>query len=487
MLKKICLSLLFLCFFLHSKAAAPSAKPDSLIDILKINNQPLREKKLIAYIVAAFEAGPIDTLNIKKAAVTSLFTQYNIENKAAFEYFIDAIHQQRTSHLNAAENYMDKAIAVATINADHYLLFAFFTHLAFFQTYRGSTIEAVTSFGVAKKEAILLDDDYLQVLIDVNISDIYYRNNFFGQSLFYLNEADSIVNTQRITEQRIKNVINNNKAENYFRMAELDSLKKYTQILNNTKIGTYKLYIFKHRTQYYLSLLQHNYKSAIKQINALQKDSLYVFDNTDEQNLADAYYNAGMPDSAKYIINHLLVDKAQNNHPEIKYHLYGVLGAIAQNANDYKQAAYNYKMALLQTEDQIGRLTQVGNVSSQIKIDELQNSYVQKEATYQRQRLWLIFTVVVAVLTISIIAMSYRNTKQKQYYEKLLFTTKKEELAFINSHEVRRHLSNILGIIDVLKHSEDKHKEYLQAEEHLFCATKSLDEAIKNISEKLDN
>jgi len=91
------------------------------------------------------------------------------------------------------------------------------------------------------------------------------------------------------------------------------------------------------------------------------------------------------------------------------------------------------------------------------------------------------------LLTIAIITISYRSARQRRRYQKLLFTSQKEELAFINSHEVRKHLSNILGIIDVMRHSEDKSKEYHQVEDHLFESAKKMDEAIKNISSKLDD
>ena len=83
--------------------------------------------------------------------------------------------------------------------------------------------------------------------------------------------------------------------------------------------------------------------------------------------------------------------------------------------------------------------------------------------------------------------MIYRNVRQKRYYEKLLFDAKKEELAFINSHEIRRHLCNIKGIIEMIKQSDDKQGEYLQAEDHLYSETEKLDKAIKNISLKLDH
>jgi hypothetical protein len=487
MLKNICLSFLLLCFCYNSKAAPPLVKPDSLLNIQKLNDQNLRERKLISYLQSFFEVMPINSFNTAKAEMDGLLLKYNVENKPAFNYFIESIYQNRLLHINEAENALIKGIELAGENADHYLLFAFFTHLAFLQTYQGNTIEAVSSFRLAKKEAITLNDAYLEVLVDVNISDIYYRNNFYGQSLFYLNQAYSTLIKHQINEQRLKNVIYNNKAENYFRMNEADSLAKYNQMLHDAKSGTYKLYIFRKRTDYYLSLLHHDYKAAIKHIIALQHDTLYRYDDTDQQNLANAYYNAGMPDSAKYIINQLLAKPEQNNHPEIKLHLYQVLGGIAEKENDYKQAAYNFKMALQQSEDHIGRLTQVGNISSQIKLDEVQGSYTKRVWAYKRQRTWLIFIVIVALLTIAVVAMFYRNTKQKRYYERLLYATKQEELAFIHSHEVRRHLSNILGIIDMIKHSENKAAEYLHAEDHLFCAAESLDAAIKNISEKLDS
>jgi sensor histidine kinase regulating citrate/malate metabolism len=69
----------------------------------------------------------------------------------------------------------------------------------------------------------------------------------------------------------------------------------------------------------------------------------------------------------------------------------------------------------------------------------------------------------------------------------LLYEAKKEELAFINSHEVRKHLTNILGIIDILQHSENKLDDYKQIEEYLLQSAAKLDESIKSISEKLND
>jgi len=490
MLNRLSLLILFLCLCFRLSAAtdAPSIKTPVLLDALRQTDPKVREQKLSKFIKDYFG----HTINIKslsndKVILTNLLTEYNVENRVAFEYFAESLYQKRLLKPEAATTNLLAAIDAASKNADHYLLYYFFNYYAFSLTDGGSTIDAVQSFRRAKKEAILINDYYSQVIVDINISDIYYKNNLFSQSISYLNQAQEILIKNQVTDPRLLNIIYYNKAENYFRMSKADSLKKYNALLNDAERGPYKIYIFRKRTNYYLSILNRDYPKAINAINALRADTLYKFDDTDEQNLANAYYNAGIADSARLIINRLLSQPSQKNHPEIKFHLYGMLGNIAEKENNDKQAAYNFKMALQQSEEQINRLTQVGNISSQMNIEEMQNTYIQKEEAYKRQRMWLIFIVVVSVLTIAIGGMLYRNITQKRYYEKLLFFAKKEELAFINSHEVRRHLSNILGIVDMIRQSDNKDKEYKEAEDHLLQAAENLDEAIKNISHKLDN
>lgn len=473
------------CFLAMAKTVA--VKTDPLVQILEIKEQKLRARKLVAHLKTVFGSVAMADQKQACAAMHDIFTQYHTEGAAALESFIESIYLQRKGDLDGSENAVIKAIVLAKKIPDHYLAYSFYSHLAFFQNYRGNTIGAVSNFGMANKEAIIQNDADLQVVIDINISDIYYKNNFYSQSLSYLNHADSLVNKHLAAEPRLQNIVYFNKAEIYFRLNEIDSLQKYAGLLHAKERNEYKIYIYRQRTGYYLSILTGDYPTAISRITALQKDSLYRFDDDDRQYLATAYIRAGRPDSARNILDRLLADKAQNNHPEIKYHLYKLLGEAAEKQGDQKQASVAYKMALQQLEEQANRLTLVGNISSQMKIDELEGSFVKKEDALIRQRLWLIFTVIVSLLVIITVAVSYRNIKQKRFYEKLLFDSKKQELSFINSHEVRRHLANILGIVGVIKHSENKHEEYLMAEEHLLSAAENLDQSIKNISDKLDN
>jgi len=469
-----------LCFGIASEAHTPN-----LPEILQTKDQYAKEKQLVAYIKIIAKL-PADSFKTVKAQVQQAFIKYNYENAAAVNYYIESIDQHHKGNNTDAENDIIKATELLSKD-DYYLQYVFLSNLAFIQTEDGNAIGAISSFRAAKKQAVMLNDGYFQVVVDINISDIYYRYGFYSQSLYFLSQAQFIIAGRKVEQPRIKNIIYYNKCENYFRMGMLDSLKQYNAILKQSKDNLHNLYTYIKRTDYYISLLQREYSGTIGMITKLEKDTAYRFSDVDRQNLADAWFQIGRLDSAKNMLNLLLSEKAQNNHPEIKYHLYEVLGEIAEKQSNTQQAALNFKLGLEQSKENINKLVLVGDISSKMKIDEMENYYAQQDEIYRTQNLWMKLLAVVAVLTIAVIAMFYRNAKQKRHYEKLLFAAKKEELAYINSHDIRRHLTNILGIIDVVQHSEHKEKEYFQAEEYLFRSAEELDKAIKNISEKLDN
>jgi ATP-dependent Zn protease len=132
------------------------------------------------------------------------------------------------------------------------------------------------------------------------------------------------------------------------------------------------------------------------------------------------------------------------------------------------------------------RLTQVDNIAALIKVDEVEEYYTQKSEIYKQQRMWLVFAVIITLLVILIVTIFYRKLQQKKHYENLLFAAKKQELAFINSHDVRKHLANILGLQELIRNSENTVEEYLLIEHYLFDSIRNLDEVIKSVSEKLE-
>ncbi|MFD0794209.1 tetratricopeptide repeat protein [Mucilaginibacter litoreus] len=463
---------------------------DTLISILTQTDDFQREKRLISFSKSCIQASENDKLQAVEDTLSGFFSKYNLPNKDIFLIFIKGVAFNKLHDLKQAEAYMAKAVQIAGKNNQDYLMFQMLSHLGFVQTDKGDYIGAIYNYRLATIEVRKLRDKFTdnrrESSLNINISDLFYKTGFYSQSLAYLDKAWALLDNDTTSKRLLSSVIFYNKSENYFRMNNLDSVKAYHNRLNEPGATNYKLYTYRKRTEYYISLLQHNYATAIQQIKALQKSKDYAPSELEDQHLADAFYQNKQLDSARAVINKLLLAEGESNHPEIKYHLYETLARIAEKEGDYKASAYNFMLALKQSQANNIRLSQVGNISSQIKLDETESSFLEKTAIYKKERLWLLFIVSVSTLSLVAIGLFYRNVKQKRHYEKLLFEAKKEELAFINSHEVRKHLTNILGIIDILKHSDNKVEEYRQIEEYLQQSASLLDESIKNISEKLN-
>lgn len=464
---------------------------DTLATIVKQKDYFVRQKKLIIFIKNYLQASQVNKLPAVQDTLNGFFIKYNLRNKEAYLNFMKSIALNKQHNLNSAQTYMVKAIQLATKENEPYLLFQFYSHLGFIQTDLGDFIDAVYNYRLAMKEVVKfkdkLTDNRPQASLNINISDLYYKSGFYSESLNYLDKAWALIYNDDKNMSQLSSAIYYNKSENYFRMNNLDSLIRYHVKLNDPKNKNYKIFNYRQRTAYYITLLKGDYPMAIMQINNLIKSPGYIYSDLEEQHLADAYYVNGQLDSAKKKVDEQLAIASANNHPEIKYHLYELLAQIAQKNGNDKLAALNYMHAFKEAQQNNIRLTKVGNISSQIKIDEKETSYIQQTEIYERQRLWLIFIVIIAALIIMAIALIYRNVKQKRHYETLLYAAKREELAFINSHEVRKYLTNILGMVDIIQHSDNKLQDYLEIEPYLVESAAKLDEAIKNISEKLND
>jgi hypothetical protein len=492
MMRRLLKKLFFVTLFIgigagNLFASHPVFENDTLSNILQIGQSHLQERVLVDYLKSYFQSAPVNQLLSGKAKADSLLDIEGTSNKEAYKYFIASMCQLRLNQFEDAENSIQKAIAEENIYPDHFLLFTFFTQWGDVRTERGNSIGAVYSYWRAKQEAIELNDYYSQAVLDINISDLYYKSGAYNQSLFYLNHSLSAIADHKLKDTRLKTLIYYNKAENFFRMNNRDSLEVYDLKLKSPDNVTYKIQTFRIRTDYYLQLLDHNYKDAIQLINSMQGGSnLYLYSELDKQHLAYAYYMNGQTDSAKLVIDELLKKPLESDNPEIKSNLYEMLAEIAQKNNDYKGAAYNNQLALKQSQEYISRLTHINNMAAQMTMDEMENSYIKQTNGYKEEQLILVFILIIAAFSIIMIYMFYRNAKQKRHYEKLLYLSEKNELSFINSHEVRKHLSNILGMIDVIHQSDRKEKEFLESQEYLYYSAEKLDEAIKNIAEKLN-
>ncbi|MEP2023963.1 MAG: hypothetical protein ABJI85_04830, partial [Reichenbachiella sp.] len=75
---------------------------------------------------------------------------------------------------------------------------------------------------------------------------------------------------------------------------------------------------------------------------------------------------------------------------------------------------------------------------------------------------------------------------KKQRDEKEAVIAKLEDYAFYASHNIRRPISSILGILDLVKMSWDDRESYEELMANLQIATMDLDEVIRVMNAKLD-
>ena len=145
-----------------------------------------------------------------------------------------------------------------------------------------------------------------------------------------------------------------------------------------------------------------------------------------------------------------------------------------------------------------------------IENEELRIEAVLKENELSKQRIILIILLVGIMVSVSLGFIAFSNIKKKnKAYEKLheanliirkhnanleqmvakrtntifLKNKKLKELAYFNSHLLRKHLANILGLISLLK-DERENEEYLRL---LDSEAQSLDQTINQINKMIDD
>ncbi|MGN8069224.1 hypothetical protein [Mucilaginibacter sp. 22184] len=294
---RLVLLLLLGSYYCQSFAQVHTEK-DSLVDFIHIKDVITRDRKIMEYIKYGLGASQTEIAKKRNIVIDSL-SKYDFENKKAFLLFTDAIFNARVSRYDRAKKYLIGAVEAAQNTPDHFLLSAFYTNLAFTQTDEGNPIEASYYYELVKQEVQKLNDPSLEVALYINISDLYCANELYIQSISSLDKAQHIINENKLDYPIFYTIINFNKAENYFRLENYDSLKVYHNRLYSPENQHRKLYSFQKRTGYYLLLLEHRYTATISVINVLLKDTKYVKTDFDLMQLTTAYIKNGQQTGQK--------------------------------------------------------------------------------------------------------------------------------------------------------------------------------------------
>jgi hypothetical protein len=296
----------------------PKINQDTLASILQQKDYYIRQKKLINFIKNYIKASRPDELTAVQDTFKLFFGKYNLSNKEALSDFMNSMALYKQHNLKNAEAYMSRAVQHAATKEEPYLLFQFYSHLGFIQTDQGNFIGAIYNYRLATKEVAKLKDKIKnnrpQAALNINISDLYYKSGLYAESINYLDKALALLVNDELNKAQLLSVVYYNKSENYFRMNNIDSLIAYYKKLNDPDNKNYKIFTYRQRIGYYLTLLKHDYIKAINQIKLLKQNKNYIANELEDQHLADAYYMSGQLDSAKYIIDKLLRVSTENNH-----------------------------------------------------------------------------------------------------------------------------------------------------------------------------
>lgn len=476
---------LFVLCLLGNKALAANTmnSADSLKSILVQKNNSLQKEDVVTLLKRAFFASSVNDKYQNQLADT--LNKYDKVNSTTLNTFISALIKRRQQRFKEAHDLLLKAIYIAEKNKQTYYLYVLYNQLAYAQTDMGDAIAALFSYRQAKRQAGILNNEYYQAVVSLNISDVYTNVQFYAQALVYLNEAQAYCSKHPDRDLSLIHNIYLNKGEVFFKQKRADSLDFYTDKINNE--SDWIVDIGRSRTRFaaYQLLLKRNYPAAITLIKKLVKDTLAYAYDADCWNLAETYFNNHQPDSAKLILQSLLAGNRQNEAPELQYKYYQLLATIAEQANDYHEASLNSRLALKQAEKFAHNLVQLGDLSSQIRLDQIESSYQADKLAYKRERILLMMAIALSVLVVVIIGMFYYNTKQKRHYEQLLYASKKKTLAYMNSHEVRRHLSNILGLCALLEEENLDQEELATFNKYMLESARQMDESLKSVEQEL--
>ena len=484
-MSKIRISLLLICLIacLAANGVRHKASGDSLTSILKLPDDDARDRQMIDFLYNRYLYSSLSDHTIYSLHDT--VHKYDQAQESEYENFASALINRRVFKFDEAERYLLKAISAAQ-KADHkFLLFTFYSNMGFVKTDKGEPLAALQSYQVAHKIGEDLNDPKLVATTDINMSDLYGKIQLYTQALHYLGHAQDFcrLNPTKAGVEMCTN-IDINKAEIYFKLGNKDSLNYYAGRIDVADNHLYDIQRIRNRMHYYQYLLEKDYPKAIDIIKNVLLDRKYDR-NVDRWNLADSYYKLNKLDSAELIAGEIISD-VELKSPQIRYQSYKLLSLISQQRGDFKSAAYQNGLALNELEGFLKSMVHVGDLSSQMRLEQLESSYLVKTSNYKKEQALLILAVILAVLLIIIVAMFYFNIRQKRRYENIIYLNKTRELAFLNSHEMRKHLANILGICNLLHTEKLEESELNQYHQYLSTSAQQLDESIMTMEKKLN-
>ncbi|EDM37981.1 hypothetical protein PBAL39_16189 [Pedobacter sp. BAL39] len=479
-------SLIILLFFLILMSfegyAYPQNHSDTLSNILSAKLDKFSKQKQLTNLVYRrflFSSEYDQTLKQMADSVK----KYRVSGGKELSLLAEIFVLRRTNKLKAAEKALLDGITNAQRHEEHYLLYQFYINLAYVKTDQHNASAAIFNYRQAKRIAEELSDLGLLLSVDVGISDIFTAIGLYQQALVYLNDAQKKVEDQNLRHS-LRTLIYLNKAEIFFKLDKRDSLNYYRKLIGKYGAESHGIVRNRKRLDYYALILSHHYQQAITLMRDLLNTGNQYYKDVDRWNLANSLYALKNLDSAALEAHQILNDETNGPTP-LRLNAYQLIARIAEEKNDQLTSIRYFKLALAESEAFMIEMRSVDQLSTELRQDRLYAAYKITNLAYHRERIILFASIGATVLVILIIYSFYRNTKQKSKYQRLLHETRSKELAFINSHQVRKPLANILGICRLLIENENSVEENTIYYELLDQQVKEMDQKLREVEMKL--
>ncbi|RZL43201.1 MAG: hypothetical protein EOP00_22765 [Pedobacter sp.] len=284
----------------------------------------------------------------------------------------------------------------------------------------------------------------------------------------------------------IEHLLNKNMAIVYFYLRKPDSLKRYSAKAFSDVSKIKHDSVSYHRLKYMRLMLEKN-PLAINEIRKVISDPKDDDKLMSGFHLAQAYTEFDKPENAKKFIHVMLETGDLKNLTFLSSQLYKLLSGIYVKEKNYNAALTYYRKNVEQLSLYAEKQYKSDNILTILKYHEIKTRYDKIEEEQKVKKNYFLFSIIIAAMIIVILFTLYRAVLIKKKYNKLAYDKLNDELSFLNSHDVRKHLSNILGIISVVHASENKQAAYEEMEEALIDSAENLDNSIRNIAAKLDN
>ncbi|WP_367866736.1 hypothetical protein [Pedobacter sp. WC2423] len=431
------------------------------------------EKLINSYIWLAKE----ENLSSNREILLSVILKSNLSDKKIFSYEIEALYAKRLLKFEQAKRYILKALDETPQQNSR--MIRLLSILALIDTDLENYMRAMESYLIIEKRLQNLHDTSKLISNYINMADLYIKSSLYKEAIITLDTAHHLAAQQG----RAQMLVDEHKAMAYFHLNNLDSLNYYTDKANQIKSANTSN---THRLKYMVLLLQKD-KRSIDEIKLLIDNANDPEKLCTSLHLAQAYLLFNQAEKARAIALKLLSSADLKSLGQMRCKLFNILGDACMKEKKFALAALYYKRATDQAALNTIRTMKTGSILNYLKYDEINKKYVVAQENLAVRQNYFMLCMVVAGMIILTFIFLYRSLKMKKKYDELMFNKLNSEISFINSHEIRKYLSNILGIIMVIRMSEDRKETYFEFEQALFDSAQNLDNSIQNIATKLND